>query len=152
MKIDARNAALVILIATFLTSASGCRSYNARWEQAAAAPADGIAGRWSGTWSSHTSSHGGGLRCIVTRVDDDAYRAHFHATFKLLFIPCGFQQAVDLVVSEVEDGWSRFEGGADLGWPWGAFSHEGRANAERFESAYTSKFDRGVFEMEKEKN
>lgn len=144
-----RQKTLCWLTACLLTSAVGCSSFNGDWKAAAdqAPPADDITGRWEGTWTSDTNAHAGGLRCLITKGDEGAYQARFHATYTLLFIPCTFELTIPIQIDEDKAGWKHFAGEADLGWPWGAFSHKGSASAEKFKSAYMSDADQGVFEM-----
>lgn len=126
----------------------GCSSYESRWKAAATRPAsaaDGLAGRWEGTWQSEANGHSGGLRCIVTRTGDDTFEADYHATYWKIF---GFGYAMPLRAGRREGDVVHFNGDADLGWlAGGNYHYDGRATGEEFYCTYRSKSDHGFFKM-----
>lgn len=141
-----RTLLLVALAAAALSG--GCSRFHRDWESRLqldrANRPEGMAGCWSGTWTSETNGHHGGLRCIMTPRGDGRFSARFRATY------CGilpFEQTV-LLSAEERGGLWRFRGEENLGWlAGGVFTYEGEASGDRFMSRYTSASDRGVFEM-----
>jgi hypothetical protein len=124
----------------------GCSSFNREWRRAGRQPApqDSISGRWEGRWLSDVNAHTGKLRCIVTHQANDLYAARFRATYmKILRV----SYTVPLTVT-TSNGVSQFHGEEDLGAiAGGVYSYVGSATTTHFQSAYDSKYDRGMFEM-----
>jgi hypothetical protein len=125
---------------------SSCSSFHSRWKAAATTPPphDDIVGRWEGSWRSDVNGHNGRLRCLVTKVSDQQYRAWYHAKYRKIF---SFSYAVPLQVTV--DGLAHtFQGQADLGWyAGGLYQYEGCATPTNFFSTYQSKYDHGIFQM-----
>ena len=141
--------ARVALFAALLAAGGGggCSSFNQEWRAASALPAapTDVTGRWQGTWDSDQSGHGGGLRCVVSRLDEQTFRAHFAATYAGAL---RFNYVARLTGQTAPDGYTYFEGSADLGaLAGGVYEYEGRADAREFECVYRSKSDRGRFQM-----
>ena len=134
------------MAATLLSAllSGGC-AFNHAWNAAATTPvaANGIQGRWQGTWASEASAHTGRLRCIVTKQDDGKYRAWYHANYRKVL---SFSYSVTLEATHT-NGIYKFSGDADLGWAGGVYHYEGQANATNFYSTYQSTYDHGVFQM-----
>ena len=128
-------------------AATGCSTFNRDWQRASAtsAPARDIDGRWEGSWLSDRNGHHGRLRCLVSRLDDQSYRARFKASYWKLF---HFSYAVDLQVTREPPGSLNFQGGANLGW-WGGgiYQYDGQATPTNFFSTYKSEYDHGTFRM-----
>ena len=134
------------LLGLLLLGVTGCSSFNREWKAAGATPppGDDIAGRWEGSWQSDVKGHNGRLRCLLTKVSDQQYRAWYHAKYRKIL---SFSYAVPLHVWPADDAY-RFEGQADLGWyAGGLYQYEGRATATNFYSTYRSKHDHGTFQM-----
>jgi hypothetical protein len=53
---------------------------------------------------------------------------------------------MEMEVQPTQEGACAFEGEADLGI-WGSYRCEGEADGTNFTARYSTKFDRGVFEM-----
>ncbi len=80
----ATTSALWVMLLTAATT--GCSTFNSDWKKARATPpGDDITGRWEGSWLSGKNGHHGRLRCVVTRLGDDRYRAHYKATYWKIF-------------------------------------------------------------------
>jgi hypothetical protein len=135
------SIALVLLVC-------GCSSFNREWKRAGKqpAPTDSITGRWEGHWLSDVNAHTGKLRCIVTHQTNDLYEARFRATYMKIL---RFSYTVPLTVNASNDVW-HFHGEEDLGaMAGGVYRYVGSATATNFHSTYDSKYDRGVFEMQR---
>ena len=140
-----RAASGCLLVALVL---SGCSSFNHQWNKAAAqpAPTTDILGRWQGTWKSDASGHNDPLRCLITRSDQGAYQARFHARYHKVFT---FGYTVKLNVTKTDDNDAfHFRGDANLHW-WagGMYHYEGKATPTNFFSTYRCKYDHGTFQM-----
>jgi len=81
------STCLALCSLTLAMAATGCSTFNRDWNQASATPAlaNGIDGRWEGSWLSDRNGHHGRLRCLVSRLDDRSYRARFKATYWKFF-------------------------------------------------------------------
>src|SRR3954465_1317219 len=104
----------------FALFACGCSGFESAWRSPALVhppeSGDPFEGRWKGSWKSVPSGHSGGLRCIVTKLDDRTYRAQFKASWALLL---KFGYTADMAV-ERHDNAAHFTGAADLGkWAGG---------------------------------
>jgi hypothetical protein len=134
------------LLGLLLFLSAGCASFQSEWRKSVAAgPARAeLLGCWQGTWSSDVNGHHDLLQCVVSRRDDGAFRARFHAKYHTVFT---FNYAVPLTVERTNEA-SHFRGLANLGWlAGGVYKYEGTASATNFASTYTSKYDHGVFQM-----
>jgi hypothetical protein len=121
----------------------GCSSFNRDWKKATV-PASGITGPWEGTWTSQPSGHADKLRCLITKISEEKYRARFDSTYKKVL---HFKSTV--VLNGVStNGVFRFDGDAKLPW-WagGLYHYEGSANGTNFYSSYRCKYDHGTFQM-----
>lgn len=128
--------------------ACGCSSFNRDWKKAAQTPAapGSMVGRWEGHWLSDFNGHNGKLLCIVSRQENGDYAARFKATYKKVL---KFSYIVPLKVEHTNDVW-HFHGEEDLGkLAGGVYQYEGTATLTNFHSTYRSKYDHGVFEMER---
>lgn len=134
-----------VLLATAVI-VTGCSSFNREWKRAATQPASaaGLDGRWDGRWLSEADGHYGRLRCIITKSNNDDYRARFHANF-LKILSYGY--TVSLKAERTNDAF-QFRGQANLGWlAGGLYTYEGHADATNFSSTYSCKRDHGTFQM-----
>ena len=143
MHFSTASALWVMLVAAATT---GCSTFNSDWKKARATPpGDDVTGRWEGSWLSGKNGHHGRLRCVVTRLGDDRYRAHYKATYWKIF-RIGY--AVDMQVRQESSNTYKFQGETDLGW-WGGgvYHYDGDATPANFFSTYKSKYDHGTFQM-----
>lgn len=133
------------LLLPLLLLLAGCNSFNRQWNQSTAASQHGdIQGPWLGTWKSDTSGHTDKLRCIVTKQEDGTYQARFHAKYHTVM---SFGYTVPIQVQPATNDFT-FKGEADLGWmAGGVYKYDGRATATNFFSTYNSKYDNGIFQM-----
>jgi hypothetical protein len=133
---------LLLLLPLF---GSGCSSFEREWKTAAVAPAaNGLTGRWQGTWLSHSNGHTGKLRCLITPQSNDVYQARFHATYGKAL---SYSYTAPLHAQNA-DGVFQFRGDANLGWlAGGRYHYEGQASRTNFFCTYRCKRDHGVFEM-----
>ena len=144
----ARVAGVLLLLAA-LPFCTGC--YAARWSAAGRqpTPADGFAGRWAGTWRSDATGHSGGLRCIVSEVTPQTFKADFQATYAWLFT-FSYQATMRIKAADAatRPGYVYFAGEQDLGWlAGGAYAYDGKVGRTEFFCNYRSKDDRGTFQM-----
>ena len=139
----------VAVIFASLSLLCGCSTFEHDWEAAASAKPIGRAdmtGRWQGTWASEADTHTGGLRCLITRLDDTTYHARYAATFWGIF---HFSYEMDLTAKQLPDH-VIFEGEADLGaMAGGVYHYEGHADAENYEATYRCSVDHGKFTMKR---
>ena len=136
-----------------LLIASGCSSFDRAWNAAGKAPAESaalpIAGRWIGTWRSDVNGHHDQLRCLVASATNQILSARFHARYRKAFLRFSFGYTVPLTV-RTNEGRIEFAGEADLGWyAGGTYRYDGFATATNFHSTYDSKYDRGVFRLQR---
>ncbi len=150
MKDHANNIVRALLVMALLSVLPGCSTFERDWKAMAdqEAPGAGIEGRWNGTWLSDSNGHGGGLRCIISREEDDTLLARYHATYgKALTFEYDMPMAV-VVDGEVY----HFSAEADLGWlAGGVYEYDGTVEGDQFRSNYECKSDHGTFEMERVK-
>jgi len=126
----------------------GCSTYNRDWQRASVPPAseNSIEGPWEGRWTSDANHHHGRLRCLLTREEDSRYAAHFRATY-LGFLRFSYTAHFEMQPHAI--GWE-FNGEADLGkMGGGVYYYEGRVTATNLVSTYRSKYDHGLFELER---
>jgi hypothetical protein len=150
MKVPIRQSAPSALALVILLVATGCSSFNREWKTATAVPGatNRFDGRWEGTWLSDVNGHNGALRCVLKRVSDTHYQAHFKATYWKIFRG---SYEVDLTGGWEKGVWT-FQGNEDLGWLFGGvYRYQGRISPTNFFSTYESKHDHGKFELRRPK-
>ena len=140
-------------LVALLLVAGGCGSFDRAWNAARQAPAESaaspIAGQWIGTWRSDVNGHHDQLRCLVVSGTDQILSARFHARYKKAFLRFSFGYAVPLTI-RTNDARIEFAGEADLGWyAGGTYRYRGFATATNFYSTYDSKYDHGVFRLQR---
>jgi hypothetical protein len=95
---------------------------------------------------SNVNAHTGRLRCIITGETNGVCQAQFRATYLKVL---RYSYTVTLQVERRDDVWV-FNGQEDLGaMAGGVYRYQGSATATNFYSTYDSKYDRGVFEMQR---
>src|SRR5688572_13678221 len=106
----------------------------------------GMSGRWAGTWRSEQNGHSGGLRCLMTRQDEQHYRADFFSTYAAILY---FRHETLFRVVDRRDGTLRFEGEQDLGKAiGGVYRYEGAVQGDAFRATFRAENgDHGVFEL-----
>lgn len=141
-----QNAVLLLALLPLLLSC-GCSTFNRDWKRAAQqSTPDSVAGRWEGQWSSEANNHSGRLRCLISLEGDDWCNARFQATYAKIF---RFTSRVMLTLQPHYGGWE-FNGEENLGrLAGGVYYYEGRASATNFFSIYRSKYDHGIFQMQR---
>ncbi|MDX1953522.1 MAG: hypothetical protein SFY81_15210 [Verrucomicrobiota bacterium] len=130
---------------------TGCSSFNKEWKAALKnpIPAQDITGPWEGRWMNEDESHGGKLRCLLTKIDQQTYRADFHAKYKRIL---SFGYSVQLKGTN-SNGNFEFTGEEDLGkLAGGLYTYSGTITPERFFSTYKSSYETGTLKMERPKN
>jgi hypothetical protein len=143
-----RKLSLLLFMPVVVLLGASCGSFNREWRKAGRNPvaASGLDGRWEGQWISDVNGHHGKLRCIVNK-EGDIYQARFHAKYKKIL---SFGYTVPLK-AEASDNDYKFSGEADLGsLAGGIYHYEGNADATNFFSTYSSKYDHGKFQMQKQ--
>ena len=144
------NKSLLICVVLFAASLNtGCTSltFDRDWNQAvtAKAPTDGLSGQWAGSWRSNTNDHNGSLRCIVTKVDEQTYRARFYARYFSELI--AYEYSVDMKPTKADQA-LYLEGQANLGWfAGGIYQHKGHVKGDQYNSTYKSRYDEGVYKL-----
>lgn len=139
----------IIFLSLALCVLTGCSDFDRDWDRLANTKPTNtmdITGRWQGSWVSDVNGHSGGLRCIMSRVDDYTYHARYAATYGGFL---HFNYEMDLT-SVRESDWIRFAGQADLGGvAGGVYHYDGHANADKFTATYKSSADHGSFDMKR---
>ncbi len=133
---------------TLLVLSSGCSSFNHDWETATKQPTqpNQLEGPWQGSWHSDVNGHNGALRCVITKKDNDSYRARFHAKYGKVL---SFGYSVTLKAQQQDTNWN-FKGQANLGFfAGGVYYYDGHADGTNFFSKYDCKYDHGIFEMKR---
>jgi hypothetical protein len=103
-----------------------------------------VSGRWTcGTWRSFCTGHHGRLKGVLVRNCNGDYDCRFSGTFAKI-VP--FLYRVTLNVVECRDGVVYFRGSKRLPL-LGTFCYHGHATCCSFQFNYTTKKDRGVFQM-----
>lgn|GEM_PF-1827115 len=103
-----------------------------------------VSGRWTcGTWRSFCTGHNGKLKGVLVRNCNGDYDCRFSGTF-FKIVP--FLYRVTLNVVECRDGVVYFRGSKRLPM-LGTFCYHGHATCCSFQFNYTTKKDRGVFQM-----
>ena len=121
----------------------GCSTFDRDW-QAADTSAAPFFWRWQGTWLSTTNGHKGGLRCLISHLDETTYDCKFRASYQKVF---RFEYSVPMTVEE-RNGDYHFTGKADLGKLYGGlYAYQGIISGNSFRARYDSAKDKGVFEM-----
>lgn len=122
------------------TGLCGCSSFQSRWDQAPPHPADGVSGRWIGTWQNTNNAHGGPLKAVLMPQGSNTFSAHFHAgwgkrsgTFRM-------------PMRGTHEGDSfRFEGSRRI---LGVrIDTAGTIRPDEFQATYHSRFDTGTFTL-----
>jgi len=150
---DVYHALMTRICATtllFLVCVCGCSTFNRDWRQAAASrqPENSVEGRWEGQWRSEVTGHNGKLRCLMVRETNSLYQARFRATYSRIL---RFSYTVPLEMQPHDVGWE-FSGEANLGkLAGGTYYYEGRATLTNLISTYRSKYDHGIFELQRPK-
>lgn len=107
---------------------------------------DSIAGRWVGEWVSQATGHRGDLKCVLSQISTEAYRAHFFATFSKFF-RVGY--ATDLKLDNTA-GRICLRGEENLGaLAGGVYRCEGEITGNAFNCEYSCKYDRGIFRLKR---
>ena len=125
---------------------SGCASYERTWKAAATTTRyrDQFSGAWEGTWKSEKHRNAGGrLRCVLNRIDERHYHAHFKANWM------AFSSTYKVVLDAEPRGRQlRFSGAHQLPKVFGGvYRYEGTATPRRFNATYHSSYDHGRFQM-----
>ncbi|MBL8825833.1 MAG: hypothetical protein JNM18_02530 [Planctomycetaceae bacterium] len=103
-----------------------------------------ITGCWEcGSWRSYCTGHHGKLRARIVRCGCE-YECHFSGTF---FKFIAFRYSVTLQTTGVGDGVVYFRASKNIPFFGGSFDTCGHATNCKFVANYTSKKDRGLFEM-----
>jgi hypothetical protein len=103
-----------------------------------------VSGRWTcGSWRSYCTGHHGALRGLLQRDACGNYRCRFTGTFAKI-IP--FLYPVTLQVVACDDQTVYFRGSKRL-MGLGSFCYEGHATCCSFQFTYTTRKDRGIFQM-----
>jgi len=134
-----------------VTLATGCRSYERAWKSALATPTPTttIEGPWIGQWESDHNHHHGPLRCILKHVTNSVYSAAFKAGYGIGIFKLTFGYTANFQGEKDETPFV-FQGDANLGWyAGGVYHYSGRIVPTNFSCIYTSKYDFGVFRLER---
>lgn len=130
---------------------TGC--YESRWSDAGkqTIPEGSIAGRWEGTWKSDSNGHDGGLRCIISEVTHDSFKADFHATYGWIF-SFGYSATMKITAGTTlpasGPAYVYFKGDEDIGWlAGGVYQYDGKVGPTIFFCNYKSGGDHGVFQL-----
>ena len=141
--------ALPLLVLTVLSSCGS--DFRKAWKRdicPAPPAANGVAGKWEGTWLSAANGHHGNLRCVVggpTNKQGD-HEFFYHATWKSIL--SGSYKAVHNVQKK-GDGYT-FKGDHQMPeWAGGKYHYEGTIKGDNFNACYESAMDRGTYTMKR---
>jgi hypothetical protein len=134
---------LSIICVLFLAN---CTGFQREWKAANAAPYQGIEGPWEGTWKSAFNGHGGKLRCIVTKKENNQYEYHYWATWGG-FLSGSFRTIQEAIQSQTP-GIQNLTGEKDLGALGGIYRFTGTTTDTTLNATYSSDgSDTGVFNL-----
>lgn len=139
------RSALVVLLWGSLV---GCSStFNRDWYQYVPSDsADGVIGRWDGSWKSYRTERQGHLRCIISRQAEGRYVARYQATVRRWWSR-HYEYTVLMKAEPGGDG-RILKGSRDFGWAAGGiFHYRGEIDGDVFKCLYSAEEDRGVFEL-----
>ena len=116
-------------------------------------PANGVAGKWEGTWLSAANGHHGNLRCVVSGPHEEGkffakgdHTFFYHATW--MKILSGSYKAVHNVQKK-SDGYV-FKGDHQMpDWAGGRYHYAGTIKGDNFSATYKSSLDHGTFTMKR---
>lgn len=140
----------LLCLASLLWMTSGCSGFHRAWKaeqsKATTYAKEALTGAWEGTWLSEVNGHNGRLRALITENPDGTYNARYHAKYKRIL---SFAYSVDVEAKEIPKGHA-FKGEADLGrLAGGVYTYEGFATNGVYNATYDSKYDQGVFKMQR---
>ncbi len=146
--------ALSFLVLSLLSSCSS--DFRKAWKCdicPAPPPANGVAGKWEGTWVSAANGHHGKLRCVVSGpLEVGKYFAKgdhsffYHATWKSIL--SGSYKAIHNV--QKKGAGYVFKGDHQMpDWAGGKYHYEGTIKGDDFNACYESAMDRGTFTMKR---
>ena len=125
---------------------ANCTGFQREWKAANAAPYEGIEGPWEGTWKSSFNGHGGKLRCIVTKKEDNQYEYHYWATWAG-FLSGSFRTIHQAIPSQTPETFD-LSGEKDLGSLGGIYRFTGTTTRSALNAVYTSAgSDTGAFNL-----
>ncbi len=134
---------MMLVLVMPLALASCGAGFRREWNRAPAA--DGVHGRWSGSWKSEVNGHSGFLRCVVKEGSSPEKKTFIYRAgwMKILATTINTEK----VVTKTHEGW-KFTGGKDLG-SFGEFSSTGTIKGDDFSARYESALDKGSFTMKR---
>ena len=143
-----RKMVVGVSLLGFAVLFSGCSTlYHQKWKRVPVEfeSANGLTGRWEGTWVSDVNQHQGRLRCIVSDDSKGEYDLHFWATWSL------FSGSYHLTAPVTQtNNVYRFRGSKNLGaLAGGEYRFEGVIDGQEFQAAYTSAKDHGRFLLQR---
>ncbi len=108
------------------------------------AAAQDLAGNWSGSWQSQSTGHRGRISATFCQVNSCQVQAKFRGTFARI-IP--FRYRTNLNIVHQEPGLTIMAGSRRLGPLMGTFSYEAVISNGQFSAQYSSKRDRGTWNL-----
>lgn len=141
-----------------LTLLSSCNSaFRRAWSAdicPAPPPANGVAGKWEGTWLSAANGHHGELRCVVSGplevgklYEKGDHQFFYHATWKKIL--SGSYKAIHNVKKQ-KDGSYIFKGEHQMpNWAGGKYHYQGTIKGDSFSACYECAMDRGTYTMKR---
>ncbi len=108
------------------------------------ASAQDLSGHWSGDWRSCKTSHRGKLSASFCRLDAQHVQANFRGTFAKI-IPFRYKAVLNVV--HEQPGLMQLSGSKKLGPVMGTFSYDATITGDNFNATYSSRRDRGLWQM-----
>lgn len=102
-----------------------------------------MSGTWSGGWLSFSNGHKGPLSGTFTKVDENTYNAKFRGRF-FAVIPFRYNVNLNVVGSDADH---LYLSGSSRLPIFGTFNYSAVATPTDFQADYTSKRDRGQFNL-----
>lgn len=117
-------------------------------------PANGVAGKWEGTWLSSANGHHGKLRCVVSGALEEGklytkgdHEFFYRATWKSIL--SGSYKAIHNVQKQ-KDGSYLFKGEHKMpDWAGGLYHYEGTIKGDEFKANYRCSIDNGTYTMKR---
>ncbi len=145
-----KQAITTLLLIGFCSVLTHCASprFERAWDESVSQPKSysSPTGPWTGKWNTKTNGHEGGLRCIVSEVENKSGKLQFwyHATWGP-----GFSAPFKVKYDAVKTGSNHFEikGSENLG-VFGSFQHDAVISKSSFKAKYSNKkHDVGSFKL-----
>lgn len=141
-----RTVLLLPLLSLLLSSCAG-PAFHRAWREAGNQPAEGVVGRWEGTWTSEANSHHGKLRCVVSAPGKPGEPHQFYYRATWMGVLSGSYRAPHQVKADGKERWT-FSGEHKMpDWAGGLYRYEGTIEGDQFQADYRCRLDHGSYKL-----